>query len=228
LSLRRIVIVGGRASVSSSVQRELRRYAPTVIRVAGKNRYASSAELAERFPSTTDTVYVASGRNNALGDALSGGALAGQEGAPVLLTRPDTVDPATRSALDTLRPSRIVVLGGPASVSRSVYNRIGADERLFGSNRYTAAAAVARQFPAGQSGAFLASGQAFPDALTGAALAGSLRQPLLLSRTTQIPGTVMQELDRLSPAQFTLLGGRASLSGGVESQANVTYPSWTR
>ncbi|MGB7447959.1 MAG: cell wall-binding repeat-containing protein [Ornithinimicrobium sp.] len=228
LSLERIVIVGGPGVVSDAVREDLKSYADPVIRVGGRSRYAVSATLAERFPRDTDTVYVASGEDHALADALAGGALAGQQGAPVLLTRPDRLDPVTRHALQTLSPSRTVVLGGPNAVSPAVYAEIGADARFYGDSRYSTAVAIAGQLSAEQSGAFLASGQAFPDALTGAALAGSLRQPLLLARSSRIPDPVMHELARLSPAQLTLLGGTASLSAGVEDQANASYPAWTR
>ncbi|HKJ13157.1 MAG TPA: cell wall-binding repeat-containing protein [Ornithinimicrobium sp.] len=228
LSLERIVIVGGTGVVSEAVRDELGRYADPVLRVGGRSRYAVSALLAERFPADTDTVYVASGEDGSLADALTGGALAAQEGAPVLLTRPDRVDPATREALDVLNPARTVVLGGPNAVSSEVYDRIGADARLDGDNRYGTAVAVARRFGAEQPGAFLASGRAYADALTGAALAGSLRQPLLLSGSERIPDEVMGELDRLSPARFTLLGGTGPLSLAVEDQANRHYPTWIR
>jgi putative cell wall-binding protein len=228
LSLNRIIIVGGRTTVSDAVERELKEFAPSVYRAAGRDRYATSATLATRFPIGTDTVYLASGQDAALADALTGGAWAGQQGAPVLLTRPDRVDPATRDALDTLQPSRVVVLGGPGAVSSAVYTGVGADERVAGANRYGTAVAIARRFADEQSGAFVASGQAFPDALTGAALAASLRQPLLLSGSTRMPDVVMTELERLSPARFTLLGGPSSLNESVETQANRYYPGWVR
>ena len=110
---------------------------PGVERTLGQDRYSTASELAvEAFPQGSETVYVASGR--AFPDALAGGALAGSVEAPVLLTRPDELPPATRMALQQLDPDSIVVLGGDGAVEDGVVSALGeyADtERLAGAIR---------------------------------------------------------------------------------------------
>src|SRR5690606_4047476 len=83
--------------------------------------YATAAELSrfwsdvvwadtdESFP-VDKLVFVASG--TVFADALSGGALAGVYGGPILLTRPGSLPKATAQALARLDPDHIVVLGG--------------------------------------------------------------------------------------------------------------------
>ncbi len=197
---------------------------PTVDRAQGPNRYATAAELAvEYFEPGVETVYIGSGQS--FPDALSGGALAGVDGSPVLLTRATSVPAATRMALQTLAPQRIVVLGGTAAISDSVEALLGdyADEvvRLSGKNRYATSAAVAGEYAAGVDVAFLASGTAFPDALSATAAAGVEGAPVLLTRPGSIPGDVADELARLQPGTIVVLGGTAAVSDAVLTQAEA-------
>lgn len=221
-----IVILGGTGAVSQSIQDELSADA-TVVRIGGANRYETSANVAmDLYSPGVDTVYVASGQDSNFADALSGGALAGYEGAPVLLTRGDRALTETMEALDYLAPTNVVVLGGEAAVSADVYTAVGGTDRLAGADRYETGVAITAAYDADQAQAYIASGLAWPDALAGAALAGYEGAPMLLTETDSVPTTVMDELDRLSPAGVTILGGTAVVSQGVEDALNVPLPEW--
>ncbi|MCS5715836.1 cell wall-binding repeat-containing protein [Herbiconiux sp. CPCC 205716] len=112
----RIVLLGGREAVSAAVEAELAAIAPTT-RLAGADRFDVSAGISHEVfrAMQTDTVYIASGET--FPDALAGAPAAVTDYAPVLLVRRDAVPAATAAELDRLRPSRIVVLGGPAAIS---------------------------------------------------------------------------------------------------------------
>ncbi len=112
----RIVLLGGTAAVSTAVERGLRAYG-TVERVAGANRYATAARLAQELPTSQDA-YVATGRDRP--DALAGAARAGAPGAPILLVQKGSVPGVTWDELDRLDPGRVYVLGGTAVVSDAV------------------------------------------------------------------------------------------------------------
>ena len=117
---RDITVLGGTAAVSDSVLQGLGRYAVggTVTRVAGADRAATAAALAQVFwPQTADTVYLATG--STFPDALSGVPAAGRDGAPLLLVNPTCMPASTKRELDRLDPTSVVVLGGEASVTRS-------------------------------------------------------------------------------------------------------------
>jgi putative cell wall-binding protein len=171
-------------------------------------------------------VYVASGAD--FPDALTGAAAAARDGGPVLLTRPDRVDPATAEALAHLQPERIVVLGGEAAVSASVFDEIGADQRLSGPTRFDTAAVVADTFTADPAHAYLAQARTWPDALAGSALAGAQGSPVLITEQASLPPTTRAALDRLSPQHLVLLGGPAAVSSAVEDTLNgpAAYPVW--
>ncbi len=192
---------------------------PSVDRAQGQDRYATASELAvQNFDPGVDTVYIGSGR--AFPDALSGGALAGLEGSPVLLTRPASVPAPTRMALQTLAPKNIVILGGPAAVSADVealladYASEGV-ERIAGADRYGTSAAVAAEYDPGVAVAFVANGREFADALSASATAAGEAGPVLLTRPDRLSPSVMAELERLDPARIVVLGGTAAVSDAV-------------
>lgn len=115
-----IVILGGTAAVSASVASQLEAYtAGDVTRLDGSDRYGTATAIAKAaFGSGVDTVFVAVGTN--FPDALAGGAPAGIDGAPILLTRTDELPAETVAELRRLQPTRIVILGGTAVVSPQV------------------------------------------------------------------------------------------------------------
>ncbi|WP_151523823.1 cell wall-binding repeat-containing protein [Serinicoccus kebangsaanensis] len=194
---------------------------PAVERTLGQTRYSTASELAlEAFPEGVDTVYVSNGDN--FPDALAGGALAGTDEAPVLLTETGTLPPATRMALQQLGPDSIVVLGGDAAVSDDVATALGeyADvERLSGADRYATAVQVSQAHEEDADVVFLASGMDYPDALAAAAAAGMEGASVLLTRTTSLPAATAEELERLSPDTVYVIGGEAAVSAEVATAA---------
>ena len=88
----------------------------TVERIAGENRYQTSALLSqESFEPGVPVVYIANGVT--LVDALGAGAAA-QGNGPVLTVPADgTLPDAIAAELARLDPASIVIVGGPASVT---------------------------------------------------------------------------------------------------------------
>lgn len=130
LGVRRIVVLGGEAAVSDTVLTELRAYSSgPVRRIAGANRYATAAAVAEYAFADTDVAYLASGDD--FPDALAGAAAAGTAGAPVLLSARHLLPAEAAAQLDRLSPRVVRVLGGAAAISETVVNTLrgaGADE----------------------------------------------------------------------------------------------------
>ncbi|MDO9396786.1 MAG: glycosyl hydrolase family 8 [Herbiconiux sp.] len=120
-----IVLLGGPNSVSSATEAALDRIAPTT-RVFGADRFAAAGAVAASVfaPVRTTTVYVASGE--VFPDALSASAVAVADHAPVLLVNRDSVPAGTATALDALRPTRIIVLGGPNTVTPAALTSLSA------------------------------------------------------------------------------------------------------
>ncbi|MEX2621315.1 MAG: cell wall-binding repeat-containing protein [Egibacteraceae bacterium] len=210
-----IVVVGGTGSVSRGVERLLGHYG-TVRRVAGPDRYSTAAAVAlDTFTGPVPVLYLASGRN--FPDALSGGATAAIQGAPLLLTDPDGLPDVTEAAVAQLQPEHIVVLGGPGAVADPVLSVLRllstTVTRLSGENRFATASEISQwAFPEASDVVYLATGADFPDALAGGPAAAATDGPLLLVQRDTLPATVFAELERLNPRRIVALGGRAAVS----------------
>ena len=106
-------IIGGVGAVSKDVEYALQSYGGT-IRLAGGNRYETSALIAQRFFPEAEAVVLAYGRNYP--DGLCGGALAAAMGAPVILVEDAFID----HAVDYVQGKEIrtgYVLGGTGLLS---------------------------------------------------------------------------------------------------------------
>jgi putative cell wall-binding protein len=215
-----IVMLGGTAAITASVEETLSGYG-AVVRLAGAERHATAAEISRYgFPNGADTVFVATG--NDFVDALGGAPAAARSGAPILLVAPDSVPAATAEEIGRLGAETIVLLGGTAAVSVAVEEELGTLGtviRLAGADRYATAAAIsAYGFPDGAPGVYVAVGTAYPDALAGAAAAAHRSMPLLVAAATWVPVAVNDEIIRLGPSEITILGGVSALSLTVQGR----------
>ena len=218
-----IVVLGGTAAVSSTVESQLAAYTSgPVRRLAGSNRFGTAAAISQdTFPSGSSVVYVATGSD--FPDALAAGPIAGLNDGPVLLTTKDSLPSVTRNEILRLGPSQIVILGGDAAVSPAVAAELGtlgaSVSRLAGSHRYsTAALASQSEFSPGIPVAFISIGTNFPDALAGGVAAGVTGGPVLLVSPGALPASTAGELNRLNPVDIIILGGEGAVSSSVAAQ----------
>lgn len=219
--------------------------ATSAARISGASRYATAGAVAVEFATGSDgtvtpvpAVVVANGSTAKAGfDALAANYLAGQLGAPILLTEATTLPTATAQALATIAgPSTVIyVMGGTDSVSADVADRLAAIRgaggpaltvvRVAGKNRYatSADAAVAKGTPAafglgtGRSlkTAILASGENNADALAAGSLSFGAGIPVLLTGRDALPDEVAAAIRALGIGQVIVLGGVDRISQGV-------------
>lgn len=219
----RIWVLGGTGVVSETVRTGLIPYASSgqVTRVAGSDRYATSAAVSQRwYAPGVAAAFVATGAGFA--DALAGAPAAALRDAPLLLVRATDVPAPVAAELNRLKPARIYILGGTGVVSPAVASALdtytsGPVTRLAGADRYGTAAAIARAFWT-HSAAYMASGLTFPDGLAGGAVAGAAGRPMLLATTMDVPLTTGQEVLRLAPSRLTMVGGSGALGPTVATQ----------
>lgn len=220
LSPERIYVLGGEAAVSGAVEQELAALASIeVVRLGGGDRFATAGAVAEAFhPATGGTAYVATGRD--FPDTLAAGPAADVAGAPILLVEPDAIPAATAAQLDRLQPSRIVVVGGPATVSAAVEEELrtyaGTVDRIAADERTGTAVAISADAFDRATTAYLATGGNFPDGLAGAPAAALDGGPILLVGDA-LPQAVIDELRRLGVRRVAILGGAAAVSPQVEA-----------
>jgi len=195
----------------------------TVDRIGGNDRYDVAVAIsAQNFPNPVATVYIATGSNYP--DALSAAPAAAKAGAPLLLVPSDSLPASVRAEIIRLQPTEIIVVGGPASVSPTVYTALSqlttTITRRTGIDRYE----VSRNLTAGAFTsapvAYVATGATYPDALSASAAAGSIAAPVIL-----IPG-VSPTLDPdtaalivgLGVTEIRIAGGPASVLPALETQ----------
>lgn len=214
----RIVIVGGTGVVSGTVANQLRSFAPTVQRLGGADRYATSRAVVRSTFSTASEVYVATGAN--FPDALSAAAAAASRGAPVVLVNGAAggIDSDTRQLLRDLKPTRITIAGGTGVVSSGIataLKQIAPVRRLSGADRFATSEAINRGSFTSATNAFIAYGFNFPDALAGSVLAGLRGGPMYISDTTCVPAGMVTHIQELGVQRVTLFGGKAVLTDAV-------------
>ena len=206
----------------------------TIGRIFGANRYETSAAIAGGF-SGSDTVYLANGQKYP--DALSAASLAGAKNAPLLLTEPGALPTSIRDAIAAVHPKKVVILGGPDSISDTVLNTVrnlvqGLDstatvERVAGVNRYATSQLISARFGTSTK-AYVATGQNFPDALSAAAAAGDVSAPVILvdGTATTLDTATRNLLVQLGVTDVKITGSSLSVStqiaNAIDAIPNVT------
>lgn len=197
-------------------------------RIAGVDRVATAAEIAEATFDSSDTALLA--RAGDFPDALAASGLAGRRSAPVLLNpRDESVTNRTAGALENLGVQRVTVLGGPQAVSErteeSLRDRGYETERIQGDDRYGTAAEIARTIGADRIGqvdgdrtVLVAFGGRFPDALSAGPVAYHDVLPVLLSTSGHLHDAAADAMEDLGAEHAILVGGPAVLSERVERQ----------
>ncbi len=223
----RIIVLGSEAAVASSVAEAARQAAgipaEAVERIAGADRYATAALVAERVglrPGAGVTIVA----GTAFPDATSASAYSGMLGMPILLTRSDSIPAPTAAflAAHSEEITRAVAVGGPPVISTTVIGTLRTTLEvtwLYGPDRYQTNVAVLRRFwPTGRMTPVIATAVDFPDALTAGAFAASDGQPVVLCGNKYLaPKTrewVMVNNARIPG--FTMVGSTGVLSNVLE------------
>lgn len=230
LAPERVIVVGGEGAVSDAVVAAAREVAPTVERIGGSDRYATSAALARAAFGTSGapTAYIATGRGYA--DALAAGPAAGAGASPVVLVdgRASGLPEGTRDLLRELGTQTAVIVGGTGVVSAGVESGLRetlgttvlgttAVSRAAGPDRYATAIALNRlAFPDLAAGdAYVATGLGYADALSVSVLAGRSKRPLYLSIPYCASAPLRSEMTRTATTRVRLVGGPGAIRGLV-------------
>lgn len=214
LAAEKVYILGGSAAVSEVVENSLKALGLEITRIKGDDRYHTAARIAEKVAELAGGVtsaVVAYGGN--FPDALAAASYAAQKGMPILLTATGSLPDKTAEALEELGIEETVVVGGPSVVSAGVFALLPGATRVYGSDRYATALALAKHFGTGKS-VYIATGEKFADAITGAALAAKNGTGILLVGKT-LPDALVAFLADIDSA--TIFGGTSAVSAAVAS-----------
>ena len=165
-------------------------------------------------------------------DAGAAAPLAGRLDGVMLYASTDSLGSATVSALGTVSPSRVILVGGAAALSAEVeaeVRRLVPDatvERLSGADRYDTAARAASVEPAVPQNrpVILANGWSPSDVGTAAPLAARLGGSVLYAAKDVLGAPAAAALERFAPSQVIIVGGTGALSGDIDTALAELLP----
>lgn len=200
----------------------------SVTRVDGGEggRIGTADQVAKSLFSTSQNVVLVNGFGYA--DAVSATPLAKQLNAPILLTAGgDTLESEVLDTIETLKATKIYIVGGTGVVSSSIEDSLKGNyqvERIAGTTdttRMGTNAEVAKKVlsMSGQKSAMLVNGQdGYADALSVSSIAAQKGYPVLLASSTQVSDGVKNVISSNSLSVMAV-GGDGVLPQSVVSSA---------
>lgn len=213
-----VYLLGGQQSISSGIENILKKYSNKVTRIAGRDRYETSAKVAAM--SKKKNVVIASGEN--FSDPLYASSYAYSNNAKILLSSGKTLSRQTRDYLLRNKSSigKVTVVGGGQSISsatvRYIQSVTGKNvSRISGRNRYDGSVKVANSM--NKDKVFIASGEDFADALAISPLAQKLNAPILLSSRSKLDTSVIAFLNNFKKSikDVYIVGGYRTIDNNV-------------
>lgn len=233
LRVRTVWLLGGPAAIGPAVAERLRSDGLAVRRLAGPDRFATAAAVADALGARGSAVVVrgaAPDPARAWPDALAVSGLAATEAragraAPVLLVSSE-LPQATLDAVTTHGVERANLFGGPVAIPDRVADDLARHgvtvARSAGPDRYATSTAVADRTAAGACApVILVSGATFADGLPAGALAGRLGATLLLTAPERLPDAAVGWLDAHADhlGDLLVVGGEQAVGDRVMAQA---------
>ncbi|MCC0784435.1 cell wall-binding repeat-containing protein [Clostridioides sp. ES-S-0108-01] len=147
LGVKNVYLIGGKNTLDSNIENQLKSERINFERISGDNRYETSLRLAERLDEEKDIykIVVVNGEKG-LADAVSVGAAAAQDNMPIILSDSNE---GTKIADKFIKEQNIktsYIIGGVYSISNSIEQNLPNSKRISGSNRNETNAKVIQEF----------------------------------------------------------------------------------
>lgn len=215
LKTKRVTILGGTASISENVVKQLKAMNLSVSRIQGKNRYELAANVAKHMKSASAAVVV---NGSAYADAVAIAPYAAKQGYPILLTDAKGLREETANLLKNKAVKRTIVIGGEASINKMAFQKLPSPVRISGANRYEVAAQIAKTYPMKTSQTFISYGYAYADAAAAASIAAKQGQTLLLTDAQTVPDAIRKVIGAKQKSAFSVVGGTSTVQTNVITQ----------
>lgn len=222
LGVKKVIILGGVSVVGPEVVAALTNLGIATERISGNSRYETAVAVARQVRAksgVTNKIILTNGWEFA--DALSIGSYASKEGIPILLTKADVLQAATKSALIEFGVEEVIVIGGNLAVSEAIIAELQGMgitiTRSFGSTRFETVVAVAEKYFPTANKAIVSYGFNFADALSAAPYAAMLNAPIVLVRQNLIPTAISDYISRSTLTSVIVIGGNDAVGVEVKS-----------
>lgn len=193
-------------------------------RLAGDNRFGTSAVISQTSYTTAKTVILANGMNYA--DALAGVPLAKKLDAPILLTNTKSLDVSTADEIKRLKAEKVIILGGEGAVSADVekflQNMGLTTERIAGKTRFGTATAIAEKLNSDPTEVFFVYGLNYADALSVSPIAALKNAPIIyLTQDGELNADTAAYLEKIKGKvkNAYVIGGEGVISKSMMNKA---------
>lgn len=223
LGVKRVIVIGGKKSVSDSVFKELSsKY--ELNRVAGSDRFDTANKIAK------EVVKISSEKKKAIMvssesyvDALTISSLATKENIPIVITNSKNLSEKTEEFLKNNEIKEIVYVGGNNSISNEVQKEtekkgIKTVARYAGKDRYETATIISNNVRPDSDFSVYVNGENLSDAITANSLCANLKSPILLVKKDTIPDSVKKTMNGKARFNRIIVGGENSVSKNVEKE----------
>ena len=222
----KVIIVGGENAVSKALEAKIANdYAVEVQRIAGKDRYATSFEIAKALVESgaeIKTAYIVSGMGEA--DALSVASKAGADKQPIILTGKDSIAPEMYAWLKEQNLEDAYFIGGNKVISDNVINSVNeittndvTANRIAGNNREeTNAKVIEKLYTGGFSNVYAAKSNVLVDALSAGPMAAQRNCPVVLVNSRGLTDAQKNVLSGKYVDHVYQIGGGVSFKGMSE------------
>lgn len=222
----KVIIVGGENAVSKALEAKIANdYAVEVQRIAGKDRYATSFEIAKKLVESgaeINTAYIVAGTGEA--DALSVASKAGADKQPIILTGKDSIAPEMYAWLKEQNLEDAYFIGGNKVISDNVINSVNeittndvTANRIAGNNREeTNAKVIEKLYKGGFSNVYAAKSNVLVDALSAGPMAAQRNCPVVLVNTNGLTDAQKNVLSGKYADHVYQIGGGVSFKGMSE------------
>ena len=222
----KVIIVGGENAVSKALEAKIANdYAVEVQRIAGKDRYATSFEIAKKLVESgaeINTAYIVAGTGEA--DALSVASKAGADKQPIILTGKDSIAPEMYAWLKEQNLEDAYFIGGNKVISDNVINSVNeittndvTANRIAGNNREeTNAKVIEKLYTGGFSNVYAAKSNVLVDALSAGPMAAQRNCPVVLVNTNGLTDVQKNVLSGKYADHVYQIGGGVSFKGMSE------------
>ncbi|WP_071119517.1 cell wall-binding repeat-containing protein [Romboutsia timonensis] len=206
---------------------------------AGLDRYETAVEMSKQGwtgnkPLNNGAVVLVSGANDKLVDGLTATPLAAtlnnNAGAPVLLTKKDSIPTEVIDEIERLGAKTVYIVGGTSAVSEEVEKTLEKTykmtvNRIEGEDRYQTSIAVAEEMMNGNKydDVFVVGGKGEADALSASAVAAMKKSPILLTQAGQLNKDVKHFIDKNvtdnnDNTDVFVVGGTSSVATAVQNE----------
>lgn len=192
-------------------------------RLAGEDRYRTAVEISKAGWDTSQNVVLVTGEDYP--DALCAAPLSKRLDAPILLTEKTALNVYTESEITRLGAGKVFIIGGTGVISETVKKALEAKgitcTRIYGSDRYETAVAVAKYMDANYTASreiAVVTGEAFADALSISPIAAVKGMPVILVPRDTLPVSVRDYINSKQVEKTFIMGGRDVVSDSVAGQ----------